>query len=417
MVAVTAPPDTKGIERLARVAEIGVVYGGGLTQGLALVSFPAAATILTSADGYGLTSSQYGSIFLPLFVGSVLASLLAPAFARQRGLKSVLVVGLAANAAAMAIFALSSLMIGVPGTAYAMLLAATGLLGIGFGATLTAINAFAAGFFPARSETAVTALHTLLGTGTALAPLIVALLVKGGLWWLLPLAIAAAAAALILLALTQTLRISAEDDAASSLGAAAVARALPMRTWIWIAFALLYGVCETLFGNWGTVYLHEQRALPPATANLALAVFWAAVTIGRLLVAVVSTRVSPSAILRVLPVLITIALVCVAAASSATFGVLAFALAGLACSACLPLSIGSASSETPRFVETISGWMVAAYMMGYGIGAFAVGPLREVGNLQLSAVYFGATAIAAAMIVLAVLLARPAGDAAATGRG
>ena len=66
---------------------------------------------------------------------------------------------------------------------------------------------------------------------------------------------------------------------------------------------------------------------------------------------------------------------------------LAFALAGLACSACLPLSIGTASNETPRFVETISGWMVAAYMMGYGIGAFAVGPLRELGDLELSTVY------------------------------
>ncbi len=392
---------------MARRAQIGIVYGGGLVQGLALVSVPAAATILTSADGYGLTSSQYGSIFLPLFAGSVLASLLAPALARRRGLKSVLVTGFAANGAAMAVFALSATMTGVPATAYAMLLAATGLLGIGFGATLTAINAFAAGFFPNRSETAVTALHTLLGTGTALAPLIVALLVKGGQWWLLPLAIALAAAVLIMLALTQELRIAAEDDAGASLGAWAVARTLPLRSWVWIAFALLYGICETLFGNWGTVYLHQQRSLPPATANLALAVFWASVTIGRLLVAVASTRIPPTAILRLLPVLITMALVCVAVASGPTIGVLAFAFAGLACSACLPLSIGTASSETPRFVETISGWMVAAYMIGYGIGAFAVGPLRQAGELQLSAVYFGATAIGAAMVFLSLVLARP----------
>ena len=402
---------------MARVAEVGIVYGGGLAQGLALVSFPAAATILTAADGYGLSSSQYGGIFLPLFVGSVLASLLAPALARQRSLRAVLITGFAANGLAMATFALSWAMTGVPGMAYAMVLAATGLLGIGFGATLTAINAFAAGFFPHRSETAVTALHTLLGTGTALAPLIVAMLTKGGQWWLLPVAIAVAALGLALLALTQTLRIPAEDDQSSALGAAAVARALPMRSWVWLAFALLYGICETLFGNWGTVYLHQQRSLSPATANLALAVFWAAVTVGRLLVAVVSIRIPPSAIFRALPVLIVIALVCVAAASGATFGVLAFALAGLACSACLPLSIGTASEETPRFVETISGWMVAAYMMGYGIGAFAVGPVRQLGDLQLSAVYYGATMIAAAMVVLAAVLARSPGGAAVPGVG
>jgi MFS transporter, FHS family, glucose/mannose:H+ symporter len=236
---------------VARVTEVGIVYGGGLAQGLALVSFPAAATILTAADGYGLSSSQYGSIFLPLFLGSVLASLLAPALARERSLRTVLITGLVANGASMATFALSSVMTGVPAIAYAMLLAATGLLGIGFGATLTAINAFAEGFFPDRGETAVTALHTLLGTGTALAPLLVAWLTAGGHWWLLPVAVAMAALGLALVALTQTLRIAAEDDQSSALGAAAVARALPMRSWVWIAFALLYGICETLFGNWG----------------------------------------------------------------------------------------------------------------------------------------------------------------------
>ena len=299
---------------MARGIEVGIVYGGGLAQGLALVSFPAAATILTAADGYGLSSSQYGSIFLPLFVGAVLASLAAPALARQSGLRTVLVAGFAANGAAMAMFALSALATGTPGLAYAMLLAATGLLGLGFGATLTAINAFAAGFFPARAGTAVTALHTLLGTGTALAPLIVALLTAGGRWWLLPVAVGVAAIALALLARMQTLRIAAEDEAAADLGAAAILRALPARSWVWMAFALLYGICETLFGNWGTVYLHEQRGLPPATANLALAVFWAAVTVGRLAVALLSKRIPPLAIFRALPVLIGLALAAVAAA-------------------------------------------------------------------------------------------------------
>ena len=110
----------------------------------------------------------------------------------------------------------------------------------------------------------------------------------------------------------------------------------------------------------------------------------------------------PAKIFRILPVLIVIALAAVALAQGATLGVLAFALAGLACSACLPLSIGAASSETPRFVETVSGWMVASCMVGYGIGAFAVGPLREVADLRLSEVYFWAIVIAWVLIVLAL---------------
>lgn len=392
---------------MARVIEIGTVYGGGLALGIGLVSVPAAATILTAADGYGLSSSQYGSIYLPLFLGAVVASLFAPGLARHHGLRTILLAGFLAVAAAMGVFALSSLATGVHWLAFAMVLVTTGLLGLGFGATLTAINAYAASFFPRRSETALTALHTLLGTGTALAPLVVSLLAGGGQWWLLPVGVAVAMFLLAGLARTQPLVLAAAGGGAdAAMGAGAVIRALPGRFWIWIAFALLYGVCETLYGNWGTIYLNQQRDVPLASANLALAVFWATVTIGRLLVALISTRIPPAKIFRFLPVLIAVALAAVALAPGATLGIAAFGLAGFACSACLPLSIGTASGESPRFVETVSGWMVASYMTGYGIGAFAVGPLRELGDLQLSDVYLGAVGIAAIMIGLILVLTR-----------
>ena len=43
--------------------------------------------------------------------------------------------------------------------------------------------------------------------------------------------------------------------------------------------------------------------------------------------------------------------------------------------------------------------------MGYGIGTFAVGPLRQLADLALSDVYLAATAIAVVLILLANLLA------------
>jgi hypothetical protein len=55
--------------------------------------------------------------------------------------------------------------------------------------------------------------------------------------------------------------------------------------------------------------------------------------------------------------------------------------------------------------------MVAVYVIGYGSGAFAVGPLRQVGNLELSTVHCGTTVIAAAAVVLASMLGRPPGGA------
>ena len=40
---------------IARRQEIAAVYGAGLIQGVALVTFPAASVVFTSASDYGLS--------------------------------------------------------------------------------------------------------------------------------------------------------------------------------------------------------------------------------------------------------------------------------------------------------------------------------------------------------------------------
>jgi hypothetical protein len=41
---------------MAQRNEIAAVYGAGVIQGVALVTFPAASAVFTSAGGYGLSS-------------------------------------------------------------------------------------------------------------------------------------------------------------------------------------------------------------------------------------------------------------------------------------------------------------------------------------------------------------------------
>ena len=50
---------------MTRRAQIAAVYAAGLVQGLALVTFPAAAAVLTGAGGYGLSNTQYGGPLVP----------------------------------------------------------------------------------------------------------------------------------------------------------------------------------------------------------------------------------------------------------------------------------------------------------------------------------------------------------------
>src|SRR5262245_47865499 len=167
---------------MPRRTEVDLIYLTGLIQGLALVTFPAASSIFTSPHGYGFSASRYGMMFIPQVILAILASSLGPDLARRWTLKRVLLIGLAADLLAMTLLAASSLLKDVPAAAYGILLVATGALGFGFGAVVMATNIYAQVFSPGRENRAVLILNTLLGGGTALAPLLVTIFLGLGAW-------------------------------------------------------------------------------------------------------------------------------------------------------------------------------------------------------------------------------------------
>jgi fucose permease len=384
----------------------------GLVQGLALVTFPAAGSIFTSREGYALSPTQYGAMFLPQVAFAILASATAPALARRWSLRSVFMCGLAGDLASMVLLALSRTAVSSPALAYVLLLVATGALGAGFGATVTALNTFAEEFFPHAADRAVLAMNVLLGTGTALAPLLVASFAAIGAWWLLPIIVACVLVVLLLLALRAPLSPGTprnEADAATR-GAepAGPLRGMPVRFWLYAAAALLYGMVETLNGNWSMLYLVHQRGIPSHWASLSLTAFWAMVTVGRLLASFSSGRIPARSIYLILPVLTLFAFLVASKVSTAPGGIMAFGLAGLACSAFLPLTISFGGEEFSRLTAVVSGELIAFYQAGYGIAAFGVGPLQDATGILLSAVYAWASVVGAMMAVVAfVLLLRP----------
>ena len=187
-----------------RRSEVVTVYVSGLFQGLSLVAVPAAATVLTSATGYDLSASQYGLLFLPQVVAAIAGSMSLPALAGRIGLKRVLLVGLVANTVAMTLLVLSNA-VRTDAAAFPMLLVATTSLGLGFGLTLGSISTYAGAFNPQRRDVALTALNVLLGLGTALSPLLIALFLDVGEWWYLPLGAAVGLAVMVAVTLTQPL--------------------------------------------------------------------------------------------------------------------------------------------------------------------------------------------------------------------
>jgi len=392
---------------VGRRAEIGIVYLTGLAQGLALVTFPAASNIFTSPDFHDLSSSEYGTMFLPMIICAILASSLAGALARRWSLKRIFVLGLVFNMTSMAVLALSNAFVATHTMAYGCLLAAMAALGAGFGATITALNTYATSFFPGKSDTALTALHAMLGIGTALAPLLLGVFVSLGVWWGDPIAILGFFLALGFASLVPQLEGPPAAQEPRPGGPLALLRGLPQRIYGYAAIAVLYGICETIFGNWATIYLHEGKGLSVQWAGFALATFWSMVTAGRVLMAAVAVWLSPQRIYLAMPILICGAFLIIPMVRGDTGNVIAFGVAGLACSAFLPLSISFATQEFPQMVEVVSGGMMAAFMLGFGVGAYGVGPLREVGGLSLSTIYTGTSGFAAGMAILAFFLIKP----------
>jgi FHS family glucose/mannose:H+ symporter-like MFS transporter len=388
-----------------RRIEIPVVYLAGLAQGFALVTVPAASDLLTSPRGYAFTGVEYGALFVPMVAAAIAASAAGGVLVPRWGLKRLFVTGVLLDVLAMSLVSLSAAFIGRHVPSYSTLIVAMLALGGGFGATLTSLNSLAPGFFPDHSETALTALHTLLGTGTALAPVFVSA-ASGRGWWWIPALVACVLLVLALAGSSQPLRMDVPAQSLPAAGPFAFLRGLSGRLWAFLAIAVLYGISETLYGNWSILYLHGERGLSARLAGLALAGFWAMVTLGRLAIAIASVWLPPRWIYRALPLLLLAAFLAVPLATTPAAAIAAFGFAGLACSAFLPLSVSFAEEQFPRLAELMAGELMAAYMIGYGIASFAVGPLVDSGTLRLGSIYSGASVVAAAMIVMSFLLTR-----------
>ena len=391
---------------MATSAETRVVNAAGVVQGIALVTFPAASTILTNPDDYDLSSSQYGALFLPQVVTAIAAALLGASLGARFGTTRVYVAGLCAGFVSMILLLASAAVAGDPG-AYPLLLLATACLGAGFGLTVPALNTMTADFHRDARDRAVLVLNALLGFGTVLAPVFVAIFDGLGAWWGLPLTSAILLAVLVLVSARLPLEIDAAPETASQ-----APRGIPSRFWVYAGFAVLYGVCETVNGNWAQLDMTDLGTSTTA-ASIALTAFWAMVTLGRILFAAIETWFPSRLAYHLLPLVLACAFVLIALLpdDQPVLGVVAFGLAGLGCSALLPLTISFSQKELSAYAAAAAGGVIAFYQLGYGIAAFGVGPLRDAG-VELSTVYALAAIVAVAMCAWSFVVAGRRPDAA-----
>ena len=84
-----------------------------------------------------------------------------------------------------------------------------------------------------------------------------------GAWWLLPVLVGMELVALLIFSVREPLKVAADSSApGSATSSEGFMRGLPSRFWLYAAVVLLYGIVETLNGNWSTLYLTQQRGVP-----------------------------------------------------------------------------------------------------------------------------------------------------------
>ena len=390
---------------MATRAESRVVNLAGLVQGIVLVTFPAASTIFTSPRFYGLSDSQYGAIFLPMVVLAIATSLLGARLAARITTKGVYLAGLGCGLAAMGLLLVSALFDSDRGVAYPLLLTGTAFVGAGFGLTVPVLNIYTAVFHPDREDSAVLVLNAMLGLGTVLAPVLVAIFVRLGIWW--GLAVLSAVLLAGLLAVSARLPLRAGTAAARDTRPGRRRRRVPRRFWVYAAFIVCYGICETMYGNWSQLEMTRRVGASRAEASLALAAFWAMATVGRIVFAAVGRWVPQRLTYRILPFVLVVTFVLAGQLSrgDAAAGIAVFALAGLGCSALVPLTISFGQEELTAMSGAVAGGMVAFYQLGFGIAAFGVGPLERAG-VSLPVIFRGTAIVAAVMAGLSFLVVK-----------
>ena len=236
---------------MASRPEVAAVYGAALVQGVALVTFPAASSILTSPSEYALSSTAYGALFLPQAIAAISAALAGARLTRSVGVKRVFLAGLVGDLAAMTLLVISQFAIGLGVLPYLMLLVATTCLGHrvragGPGPQQPRGRVLPGGRGPggAVPQRAARAGHGAgAGAGRAVprARRLVGPAARRG----------AADAGLLVVASAPAAPVDRDPRRPGARSGRSCRRAF----WLFAGFALLYGIVETTSGNWSTLYM------------------------------------------------------------------------------------------------------------------------------------------------------------------
>ncbi|HEX9440770.1 MAG TPA: MFS transporter [Roseiflexaceae bacterium] len=242
------------------------------------------------AANSGSSLATIGGVITALFLGALISLSVAGPLNDRLGQRPVLIVG-------VVLLALGTLGIAASHWLPLTLLCAV-VAGLGHGAIDISTNVLIAEVFVGRSAAALNLLNVFFGLGAVAGPAIAGLTLR---LWNTALPALWIGAALTLLQAPLIPLLADAPRAPHAVAGKSRAAALFRTPLLWAlgVLVLLYVGVENGIGSWTTAYLASTTRLDHATAALAASGFWLALTGGRVIAALIGTRLTPNRLLLI----------------------------------------------------------------------------------------------------------------------
>jgi len=221
--------------------------------------------------------------------------------------------------------------------------------------------------FPTGRGRAMNLLHLFFSLGALSAPLVVGRLVESGVVWtslyvatgIVAVAVAVGFGTVAMPYGRRTHEAAGSADAVGWRTRTRTALAGPL---ILLAIAIaLYVAAEVGVSNWLVRFLDPA---PLSTATTALSLFWAGLTLGRLVSTRVADRFDHVRFTATAAVMMSVALLAAILVPSLELSIALFALAGFANGPVFPMIIAIGGDRYPHRTSAVSGFLAGAAVLG-----------------------------------------------------
>ncbi|NIF06354.1 hypothetical protein F3J23_12980 [Chryseobacterium sp. Tr-659] len=338
---------------------IAIVFLLAFLTGVNFVIFPALGTAFTDPSLFGLSSSQFGNLFIPQVVCIIISCLGTPFLVNKWGPKIILASGVLLMLISTGTLWGLHYFITEKTFLFPVLMVLVAFTGSGFGLSITTLNPLAASLFERGNTSAILILQFLVGLGTSTSPLMMNLIGDIKNWMYVPGII------FITVCIVWIIFLSLKIEKGTFFELPGHFR-IPGKLWWFFGAIVLYGCVEGTFGSFGGVIL-KNKGLDNSNASLGLSLFWGGIALNRLLFGIFSKRFDLSPFFLIAPIGVAAFILLLLVYPDIKLLLFVMFGTGFFMGSIFPGSIGWGTVEFPAYSVLVSGFLMAANQIGTGI--------------------------------------------------